>query len=277
MNMQNTELEKLLEETRLTFSSFDMQKNVNLLISEHCNLACGHCSTGAPFARRVYHPIESFFEWLDLLVEMKSPFEYISLTGGEPFLHPEMRNGSMVKKLVLRYPGMKVGATTNFFWANEDRITKYAPMIRQMRGGIGISVYSTIVDKHGGFDRFCQLVRMLMRECDGTDIGVEERSDFTAWQFHEDEREVKDRCGTHDCFILYPTGRLSHCSLVVGASNRGEFRSIVDRSKEAFFDLANLPATGMDHFLLWKLKYPIDICRNCTMWEGKTVPWQLVR
>src|SRR5690606_25961719 len=123
-------------------------------ISEHCNLSCGHCSTGAPFAQKIYHPIDTFFEWLDLLVEMKSPFEYLSLTGGEPFLHPEMRNGSMIEKLVKRYPDMKVGVTTNFFWASEERIAKYAPMIREMKGGVLISVYQTIIDKLGGRERY---------------------------------------------------------------------------------------------------------------------------
>jgi hypothetical protein len=48
-------------------AEFNMMENINLLITEHCNLACAHCGTGSPFARKMSHSAEKFYRWLDLL------------------------------------------------------------------------------------------------------------------------------------------------------------------------------------------------------------------
>ena len=66
-------------------TEFNMMENINLLITEHCNLACTHCGTGAPFANKISHPAVSFVEWLDLLERKNIPFKWISLPGGSPF------------------------------------------------------------------------------------------------------------------------------------------------------------------------------------------------
>jgi 4Fe-4S single cluster domain len=189
-------------------AEFNMMENINLLITEHCNLAYAHCGTGSPFARKMSHSAEKFYRWLDLLETKEIPFKYISLTGGEPFLHPEVRDGTFIRLLRTRYPSKRVGLTTNFFWASEERIAKYAPMVGMMNGGLGISIYEPIVKKLGGLDEFHRLAKSLKDACPNTWINVNDRPQFLAWEFHEDEREVKGSCGTSDCFVLKPDGKI---------------------------------------------------------------------
>jgi len=216
---------------------FDMRRNINLLVVEECNNTCVHCSTGAPFAKRAHHSAASFFKWLDILEREHVPFDYISLTGGEPFLHPQVFDGSFVRELRERYPSKGVGATTNFFWASEKGIERCAPGIEMMNGGLNISLYANIVARLGGPERVHDLVGLLRRRCPDTNINATEMPTFIAWEFHEDRREVKGPCVTSDCFVLRPDGRLSHCSVAVGGETRPDYAPIVRRSKEAFFDL----------------------------------------
>jgi len=250
-----------------------MMGNINLLITEHCTLTCTHCSTGAPFANKKSHSVESFCKWLDHLQNKEIPFKSIALTGGEPFLHPEVLDGSFIQLLKTRYPSKRIGLTTNFFWASEERVIKYAPVIG-MLGGCGISMYKPIVEKLGGREEFDRLIKILKDMCPNTEIAVHDQQYFLAWEFHEDRREVRGPCGTSDCFILTPDGKLSHCSLAIGAKNISKYNSILKNTNEAFFDLSKLE--GKDDFLLWQQKYPFDLCFHCTMWKGKSEPWHLL-
>jgi predicted SAM-dependent methyltransferase len=250
-----------------------MMSNINLLITEHCTLTCTHCSTGAPFANKKSHSVELFCKWLDILQNKKIPFKSIALTGGEPFLHPEVLDGSFIQQLKTRYPSKRIGLTTNFFWASEKNIIKYAPVIG-MLGGCGISKYKTIVEKLGGIEKFDRLIRLLKDMCPNTEINVHDQQNFSSWEFHEGRQEVKGICVTSDCFILTADGKLSHCSLAIGAKNISKFNTILETKKEAFFDLSKLE--GKDEFLLWQEKYPFDLCFHCTMWLGKSEPWHLL-
>ena len=172
---------------------------------------------------------------------------------------------------------MRVGATTNFFWGNEELIRAYARMIDLLNGGLAISVYEPIVRKLGGADAFHRLTQSLKESCPNTWITVDDRPEFLEWEFHDDQREVKGPCVTSDCFVLHPSGRLSHCSLAIGARNIPRFKSILDRSSEAFFDLNNLERVGAEAFMSWLSKYPFDLCSNCNMWQGKRQPWRSIR
>jgi hypothetical protein len=269
-DLQNPDGDKIAAETE-----FDMMKNINLLIIENCNLACVHCGTGAPFAKKISYPAQSFCEWLDLLESREIPFKYISLTGGEPFLHPEVRDGSFIRLLRTRYPTKRVGATTNFSWASEERIIKYAPIVGMMNGGLCISIYESVVRNLGGLDEYHRLVKLLKDACPNTWITAEDRPQFLEWEFHEEVREVKRPCATSDCFNLKPDGKLTHCSLAIAAQNVPEYDTILKRSKEALLDLRELD--GKEKFLAWSQKYPFDLCFHCTMWQGKWQPWHSLR
>lgn len=278
MRPEEINLDNAPGSAELALAEFDMFKNINLLVVEHCNLSCRHCGTGSPFANKITHPVESFFEGLDILVGKNVDFKYISLTGGEPFLHPGVRNGNFIRQLRLRYPTKRIGLTTNFFWASEDRIRQYAPIIRMMNGGVMISVYEPIIRKVGGRERYDALVQMLMESCPNTAIVVQDRPEFLKWEFHRDARTVGGGCATADCFTMKPDGILTHCSLMIAGQNIAEYRPIVASSKDGFLDLKQFDQNGTaDAFAAWSRKYPFDLCSYCDMWEGKTEPWSSER
>ena len=278
MNSSYATLQNPAGDASVAAAEFDMMKNINLVIIEHCNLACAHCGTAAPFAKKFTHKAASFFEWLDRLEEARAPFKYISLTGGEPFLHPQVRDGSFIHLLKNRYPSKRVGLTTNFFWASEERIMDYAPIVGMMNGGVGISVYEPIVRKLGGIDKFHALANLLKEVCPNTWITVEDRSHFIEWEFHDEKREVEGPCGTADCFNLKPDGMLTHCSLAIAIQNIPRYAKFLEQSEEALFDLRGLEEPdGRGQLMSWMGKYPLDLCSHCTFWRWQSRPWTSVR
>jgi len=127
-------------------------RRVNLLIVEHCTSRCEQCSTSSPLStvRRSYQASD-FFPWLDRLNQDGIRFRVISITGGEPFLHPDL--GSLLDQLKERYPGKQLGVTTNFFWASEKRIAELAPKLKSLVRLV-VSRYPDVVEKLGGPARF---------------------------------------------------------------------------------------------------------------------------
>jgi hypothetical protein len=244
-------------------------KNINLLAVEHCTIACQYCSTSSPFSKKISHPASSFFSWLDLLEIKRIPFTDISITGGEPFLHRDI--GGFIHELRERYPFKRIGVTTNFYWANENTIKLYAPIIQLLNGGLDISLYENLITKLGGLERVNSLVCLLRELCPEITIEVGNRPSFISWKLHMDEREVKNTCITSDCYILRADGKISHCSIGAGLENRAEYLPIINFSKERLFDLRN----GIGGFLSWALKYPFDLCFHCTMWRHIVTPWRL--
>ena len=97
-------------------SEFQMMKNINLLLVEHAILRVRIAQQAHPLRQRLFHPTASFFKWLDLLQQLQLPFTYISLTGGEPFLHPEVRDGSCLFTSlgIRRYPIHEGGSDDQF-------------------------------------------------------------------------------------------------------------------------------------------------------------------
>jgi hypothetical protein len=274
-DMQNPDGDKIAAE-----AEFDMMKNINLLITEHCNLACMHCSTGAPFAKKISHPAVSFCKWLDLLESKQIPFRYISLTDGEPFLHPEVRDGSFIRLLRTRYPSKSVGVTTNFFWASEQRIIDYASIVRMLNGGLGISVYEPIVTKVGGLGEFYRLVELLRNTCPNTWITVGDRQQFSEWELHEEKREVKGTCCTSDCFVLKPNGKLSHCSVAIAVQNIPEYSSILKRSDEALLDNDGSRWEGRIFVLVSKISFrsmfPLhNVARETSAMAFAALKWRI--
>jgi len=240
--------------------------SISILAVEHCTNRCQHCSTCSPFANKISYPASAFFPWLDMLENVLVPFEYIAITGGEPFLHHDI--GALVHDLRERYPSKVIGISTNFFWANENMIRMYAPMIRQLNGLL-ISLYPNLVNKLGSLDRFDKLVNLVRKLCPEIAVEVRSQSHFLSWELHMDKREVKDTCGTSDCYVLRSDGKISHCSIGVGLENRPEYQPVVNTSKERLFDLSK----GIEGFKSWCLKYPFDLCFHCTMWRKISVPW----
>lgn len=86
---------------------------VGLLITEQCNVECSHCWFSSGPDRNARMKLDEAMGYIDQAREIPS-VEWISFTGGEPFLLPEMLQ-SLVAYASER--GLYTECVTNCFWA----------------------------------------------------------------------------------------------------------------------------------------------------------------
>lgn len=79
-----------------------------------CNLACGYCNEYDKVSKPV--PLPEVLGWLDKLAELRT--EIVTVSGGEPMLHPE------IEAIVagIRQRGMIAGLITNGYFLQPERI-----------------------------------------------------------------------------------------------------------------------------------------------------------
>lgn len=89
---------------------------VGLLLTEQCNIECSHCWFSSGPDRRVHMELDEALDYIDQIKEIPS-VKWISFTGGEPFLLPEMLV-SVVDFASKR--GFQTECVTNCFWAETE-------------------------------------------------------------------------------------------------------------------------------------------------------------
>src|SRR5271167_933878 len=89
---------------------------VHIIPMRRCNLACGYCNEYDDFSKPV--PLEEMKKRLDILAGMGTTI--ITISGGEPLLHPEL--DEVIRHI--RRRGMIAGMITNGFFLNKERIER---------------------------------------------------------------------------------------------------------------------------------------------------------
>src|SRR5271163_1613499 len=89
---------------------------VHIIPMRRCNLACGYCNEYDDVSKPV--PLEEMKRRLDLLADMGT--SVITISGGEPLMHPELED--VIRHI--RSRGMIAGMITNGFLLSVDRIHK---------------------------------------------------------------------------------------------------------------------------------------------------------
>src|SRR5882724_6913623 len=87
---------------------------VHIIPMRRCNLDCGYCNEYDDVSKPV--PLEEMKRRLDLLAEMGTSI--ITISGGEPLMHPELEE--VIRHI--RKRGMIAGMITNGFLLSEKRI-----------------------------------------------------------------------------------------------------------------------------------------------------------
>src|SRR5262249_54228896 len=87
---------------------------VHIIPMRRCNLACGYCNEFDDVSKPV--PLEEMKRRLDLLADMGTSI--ITISGGEPLMHPELEE--VIRHI--RKRGMIAGMITNGFLLSKDRI-----------------------------------------------------------------------------------------------------------------------------------------------------------
>ena len=89
---------------------------VHVIPMRQCNLACTYCNEYDDFSKPV--PLEEMKTRLDLLADMGTSI--ITISGGEPLMHPEL--DEVIRHI--RRRGMIAGMITNGFYLNRERIER---------------------------------------------------------------------------------------------------------------------------------------------------------
>jgi MoaA/NifB/PqqE/SkfB family radical SAM enzyme len=89
---------------------------VHIIPTRRCNLACTYCNEFDDFSQPV--ALEEMKKRLDILADMGTSI--ITISGGEPLLHPEM--DAIIR--YIRRRGMIAGMITNGFLLTKDRIER---------------------------------------------------------------------------------------------------------------------------------------------------------
>ena len=89
---------------------------VHIIPMRRCNLDCGYCNEFDDVSKPV--PLEEIKKRLDILAEMGTSI--ITISGGEPLLHPDI--DEVIRHI--RQRGMIAGMITNGFFLNKERIER---------------------------------------------------------------------------------------------------------------------------------------------------------
>jgi MoaA/NifB/PqqE/SkfB family radical SAM enzyme len=89
---------------------------VHVIPMRRCNLDCGYCNEYDDVSKPV--PLEEMKRRLDILAEMGTSI--ITISGGEPLLHPDL--DEIIRHI--RESGMIAGMITNGFFLNKERIER---------------------------------------------------------------------------------------------------------------------------------------------------------
>src|SRR5579863_3029497 len=89
---------------------------VHIIPMRRCNLDCGYCNEYDDVSKPV--PIEEMKRRLDILADMGTSI--ITISGGEPLMHPELEE--VIRHI--RRRGMIAGMITNGFLLSKERIQK---------------------------------------------------------------------------------------------------------------------------------------------------------
>lgn len=98
---------------------------VALILTERCNVKCNHCWLESGPDKKAQMELDEALSYIDQAEEIPT-VEWISLTGGEPFLLPEM-----LLRLVeyASGKGLRTECVTNCFWAETGETAE-----RELRG-----------------------------------------------------------------------------------------------------------------------------------------------
>lgn len=86
--------------------------DVNILLSDHCNLNCASCTNYAPLANKKFTPFEVIEKDIKKLSELaQNKVARIDLMGGEPLLNPEIVEIMWVSRKY--FPSTNIAIETN--------------------------------------------------------------------------------------------------------------------------------------------------------------------
>lgn len=119
---------------------------LSIHLVDHCNLNCMYCSHFAPLKEKWYITIEDFTKQLKLVKQKLPSLSHLILTGGEPFLHPQLAELISISESI--FPAIMISIFSNGLIPKAWGMEKLDKFFQQYSNNIylGITNYENNLD-----------------------------------------------------------------------------------------------------------------------------------
>lgn len=107
------------------YNNFILNKQINILITNVCNLSCGGCSQHCGYIQKekLWNISIDQLKWnIELLIDCKGKIEKIGIFGGEPTIHPEYEK---ILEMLKNFKEIKFQIFTNGIKKYQDKWNHY--------------------------------------------------------------------------------------------------------------------------------------------------------
>ncbi|GAB7141192.1 radical SAM protein [Deferribacterales bacterium RsTz2092] len=241
--------------------------NINVLITEHCNFACGGCSAFSTLAKPTYADVDTVTRDLERVSNiLGARLNFLQLAGGEPLLHPNVIPFFEVSRKF--FPNSEIRLVTNgLLLPKQDE--HFWESIKKNNIVVMPTKYPSI--DYRKLEECAATFGVKLHFVDG---GIERQSLFRPLDLSGAQNELRSfiRCSMARCLIL-KEGRLYPCL----------YPSVISHFNE-YFD-KNINVSEGDSLDIYKINEasdifrfianPIPFCRYCdsanTLNHGKHV------
>ena len=127
--------------------------NLEIHLSEHCNLNCAGCSHYSPLAEPSFCDAGRLREWMSKLSPFAGAFRTIRLLGGEPLLNPDVAQILTMTREC--FPKSEIELLTNGLLLSGGMSDGFWSGCRSNDVAIGVTVYPTGAD-YAAIERRCR-------------------------------------------------------------------------------------------------------------------------
>jgi MoaA/NifB/PqqE/SkfB family radical SAM enzyme len=248
--------------------SFIPQMEVQL--TEHCNLNCAHCLNNCPVAEPNFLNIEQFeLDFAKLSKLTSERIGVISLTGGEPLLNPDIIKIMQIARR--NFPNTEIRIITNGILLTKMK-EDFWVACKNNEIPITISQYPIKLD----LDKISQVAEKYAADVFwNTTIEVDNVRTFAVKKYDmagkQDIQESYKKCYLKKCTFIQ-NGKIYLCQQIYNSK-------ILEKAFDVNFSISNEDFLDLNRIkniqeILDFISHPSPFCRYCYM-SCKGVPWKI--
>jgi len=211
---------------------------------------------------------DEYFSGLDTIINKGYRVTFLSILGGEPFLHTRL--DAFVTAMKSRYPSTKLHLVTNGFWLSKAAIRRFETVFQTVQS-LAISIYPNMIKRLGGTKTCASLIATLQATYPSLHVTPRIQTKFSIRTPVRSGRIVtKPACGQLDCTALLTDGRLARCSAGAYRHFSRQDLSFFECSQDVYFDTAVWP----ELLEAWLARRVLDACPHCPYAVTQSVSWK---